>query len=230
MNRSEITAALQQARRQMLFDALSDEEFEQATARVRLQALTGGERLFTQGDRAERFYLVLSGSIKLFRIAFDGQEKVVHLMRPGETLAEAVMFMSQGQYPVNAEALGETRLLSFSNSAYKQCLEASSQACFRVMASMARRLHLRLDEIETLTLQNARHRFVRYLVQLLQPDESGNTGWIQLPVAKRLIASRLAMQPETLSRIMHDLKAEQIVEGRSRQLRVLDVAALQEMA
>ncbi|MFC6669245.1 Crp/Fnr family transcriptional regulator [Marinobacterium aestuariivivens] len=229
MKRGDINTALQQARHHMLFDALDDEEFEQATARARLLDLDGGERLFTQGDKAERFFLVLSGSIKLFRIAFDGQEKVVHLMREGDSLAEAVMFMSQTQYPVNAEALGATRVLSFSNLAYKGCLEASSQACFRVMASMARRLHLRLDEIETLTLQNARHRFVRYLLQLLVPDATGNTGHIELPVAKRLIASRLAMQPETLSRIMHDLKEEGIVEGTTRQLQVLDVSALQEM-
>ncbi|GGO76573.1 transcriptional regulator [Marinobacterium nitratireducens] len=228
MKRGDITTALQQARKQMLFDALDETEFERATTHCRLLELDSGERIFTQGDRAERFFLVLSGTVKLFRLAFDGQEKIVHLMREGDSLAEAVMFMDGSRYPVNAEALDAARVLSFSSAAYRECLEASTRACFGVMASMARRLHLRLDEIETLTLQSARHRLVRYLSQLLE-EEDGNSGRIVLPVAKRLIAARLAMQPETFSRIMHDLKDEGILEGGGSELRVLDVGALKEV-
>ncbi|WP_293266412.1 Crp/Fnr family transcriptional regulator [Neptunomonas sp.] len=199
-----------------LFSSLKDEDLAQLFERARPIDLSAHEKLFTQGEKADRFYIVVSGSVKLFRFSKDGQEKVIEVIEEGHSMAEAIMFMEElNCYPVNAEALEKTTVVGFNCSLYLQILESSPQSCFKILGTLSRRLHTRLNEIETLTLKNARHRACRYLLDLAGKDaESGMR--IHLPVAKQLIAARLAMQPETLSRILRELIKEEviIVSGR----------------
>ncbi|MBY4676379.1 Crp/Fnr family transcriptional regulator [Marinobacterium arenosum] len=228
MSPSELEQALQKAHQHPLFNALNPEQFHRLEERVRVIDLAAGESLFRQGEQAERFYMVVRGTMKVFRLSSDGQEKIIEVIGSGETLAEAVMFLDKPAYPANADAVEASQVLVFSSQVYKSLLAESSDCCFKVMAALAIRLHSRLKEIETLTLQNARHRVGRFLCSLLPPD-CGEQSEIQLPVAKRLIAARLAMQPETFSRIMHDLKERQLVEVHGRKLLIRDVAALQQL-
>jgi len=211
------------ARKNVLFQALSDEVFDWLITGARQQTLLKGDTLFTQGEQADRFYLVVSGRIKLFHLSVDGQEKVVEVIGEGDTFAEAVMFMEQGKYPVHAETLGPAQVIIINNRDYRSILQDSSESCFKLMSNMARRLHLRLSEIETLTVQNARHRVIRFLLAQLEQSK-GKV--IELPMAKRLVASRLAMQPETFSRVIHDLKEQGILDVQGRNLHVCDLKAL----
>lgn len=211
------------ARKNVLFQMLEEDVFNWLLENARQLTLNKGDSLFSQGEKADRFYLVTSGRIKLFHLSVDGQEKVVEVISEGDTFAEAVMFMEKGKYPVHAEALGPAQLIVFNNRDYKAILQDSSDSCFRLMANMARRLHLRLSEIETLTVQNARHRVVRFLLGQLEQTKGT---LIELPMAKRLVASRLAMQPETFSRVIHDLKEQGILDVQGRNLHVCDVKAL----
>ena len=184
-----------------------------------------GALLIRQGQAAVNFYLVLSGKVKLFRISQDGQEKVVEIIHPGQTFAEAVMFMQRSEYPVCAEALDPVHLVSVPNSLMLQALAANPQACLHLLGHLSVRLHLRLGELETLTLQNATQRFALYLIQQLE-DRAQDSAEIDLLLPKRLIAARLSMQPETLSRIIGKLREEGLVEVRGRHVRIPSVEAL----
>ncbi|GGK70349.1 Crp/Fnr family transcriptional regulator [Amphritea balenae] len=212
------------ARNNLLFKSLDQERFDWLLGKARQESRIKGDALFSQGEVADRFYLVMSGRIKLYHLSQDGQEKVVEVISAGNTFAEAVMFMEQGRYPVYAEVLENSQLLVFRSKDYRSLLQDSSEMCFKLMSTMARRLHLRMSEIETLTIQNARHRVIRYLLTQLELVKPANV--IELSMTKRLIASRLAMQPETFSRVIHDLKDQGILTIQGRNLEILDVKAL----
>ncbi|MFO7618601.1 MAG: cyclic nucleotide-binding domain-containing protein, partial [Thermoplasmata archaeon] len=76
-----------------LLSGLQEAQLERIAQASELLRLEAGETLFHQGDEATRFYMVQSGQLKLFRLAASGQEKVVELLTPGRTFAEAAMFM-----------------------------------------------------------------------------------------------------------------------------------------
>ncbi|WP_028468625.1 Crp/Fnr family transcriptional regulator [Neptunomonas japonica] len=209
-----------------LFSSLKDEDLVQLFERARPIDLVAHEKLFSQGEKADRFFIVVSGSVKLFRFSKDGQEKVIEVIEEGHSMAEAIMFMEDlSCYPVNAEALEKTTVVGFNSSLYLQILESSPQSCFKILGTLSRRLHTRLNEIETLTLKNARHRACRYLLDLAGKDAlSGQE--IHLPVAKQLIAARLAMQPETLSRILRELIKEEIIIVNGRDVTINNLERL----
>ena len=213
--------------RHPFFKNLEQPEQERLMAQSHEQAFSAGELLIQQGQPAERFFLVLKGRVKLYRISADGQEKVVEIIHEGQTFAEAVMFMQRSEYPVCAETLETVQLVSVPNRLMLTLLQENPQACLRLLGHTSMRLHQRLGELETLTLQNATQRFALYLIQQLE-DRAQETVDIELPLPKRLIAARLSMQPETLSRIMARLHQEGLIEMRGRNIHISSIKRLLE--
>jgi CRP-like cAMP-binding protein len=227
MNRSiELSTEL---RRSYLFADMSEAHLSTLLATAQELRLQSGDRVFRQGEPAERFYFVREGLVKLFRLSPEGDEKIIELMRAGETFAEAVMFMgTQGRYPVNAEAVSEARVLTFDQKAFLQLLTDSRDACFGLLASMSRRLHLLVNQIESLTLQNATYRLVAYLLEQIPADRTQHTD-VELTTPKAVIASRLAIQPETLSRILSRLRQGGLIEVQGNHILVRNVQALRNL-
>ncbi len=142
-------------RQTYLFARLDDDQFQQVTEFSRTIKLNDGQMLFQAGDAADRFFLVTTGQIKLYRLAMNGNEKVIEIISPGHTFAEALMFLESPGFPVNATAMGTTELVTIDNAQFLTMLRGSVDTCFRLMADMSQRLKLLIKEIDDLTLQSA---------------------------------------------------------------------------
>ncbi len=149
----------------------------------------------------------------------------MEIIHPGQTFAEAVMFLQHNVFPVCAEALEPVHLVSVPNAPMLQALSENPRACMHLLGHLSVRLHQRLGELETLTLQNATQRFALYLVQQLE-NRAVERAEIDLQLPKRLIAARLSMQPETLSRIIGKLREEGLVDVHGRHVSIPSVGAL----
>ncbi|PMY61709.1 MULTISPECIES: Crp/Fnr family transcriptional regulator [Pseudomonas] len=210
-----------------LFEPLNEEQLDELMAASQLLSLDKGDPLFRQGEPAEAFYFVIAGAVKVYRLTPDGQEKVFEVIGPRQTFAEAMMLMDTPDYVACAEAIGPTQLYRLSNDTYLRLLQSNSRLTFALLGKLCVRLHQRVNEIETLSLKNATHRVVRYLLtQLmqLQPVERR----FELPMAKQLIAGHLAIQPETFSRIIRRLIDEKIISQDGRQIVILDRPRLEQ--
>ncbi|MCK8515871.1 Crp/Fnr family transcriptional regulator [Methylonatrum kenyense] len=224
MTETDISGALSTS---PLFRSLQPDKRKAIAERCKRLPLRSGTILFHQDDPADRFFLVLSGLIKLFRTSPSGVEKVIHLIGPGETFAEAVMFMEARQYPVTAEATADCELIAIPSAPYREALRTSPQACFRLLADLSARLHLRLHDIDQLTLQQATPRVVHFL--LAQADrEHREDAIITLTAPKHVLASRLSVTPETLSRILHGLAARGLVRIQGRRIELLEIQRLRQ--
>ncbi len=214
--------ALAQMRRHYLFQKLPQAAFDELCKTTLLRQVDSNQPIFQQGDSAERFYLVLSGQVKLLRLLPEGQEKLVEVIPFNHTFAEALMFSGMRQYPVSASAMQQTTLISIDSANYRRLLEEQPAICFDILAHLSLRLHQRLQEIDTLTLANAGRRVARFLCQ----EQAHHAGTIQLNAPKRLIASRLGIQPETFSRILHRLIDAGLIAMDRRRIDVIDAHGL----
>jgi CRP/FNR family transcriptional regulator, dissimilatory nitrate respiration regulator len=210
------------------FSALDDQQLATLAAACRLVRLDENENLFQHGQPAEDFFLVLAGQIKLFRLSEGGDEKVIEIITPGRLFAEAVMFMERQVYPVNAQAVQATELLAISSRVFTRILRESVDTCFRVMGIMSQRLHRHLNEIDSLTLHNATYRLVSYLLNEAAHGKQEASS-LQLNTPKHVVASRLSIQPETLSRILSRLSKQNLIEVRGSHIEVLDYDGLLEL-
>lgn len=220
----------QEIQQSYLFAGLDAAQLDAVLKDMRVVSLQKAQPVFAQGDPARRFYMVRDGQIKLFRLSPDGNEKVIELIHPTQTFAEALLFMAEPvSYPVHAEAVEASELLSFDNAVFKALLRDSVDTCFRLMASMSMRLHKQINEIDRLTLHTATYRLVSYLLQEL-PDEVMASPQVRLTTAKSVIASRLSIQPETLSRILARLNRKGYLEVRGNNIVLHDIPSLRALA
>ncbi len=208
-----------------LFSALSDEQMARLCSATTVCSLEQGEHLFEEGFTADHFYLLNSGQIKLYRLSSTGQEKVIEIIRPGHTFAEALMFLDIPTYPVNAQALAKVELYVIKNKVFLDILRGSVDTCFRVMGDISMRLKHHLNEIDALTLQNASLRVVNYLGHLIPPGDK-TASQITLPAAKNIVASRLSITPETFSRILNALTNKGLISVNGLHITVHDVDSL----
>ena len=215
----------EELRRHPLFGGLDADQMAQMLETARVIHLDEGQQLFQCRQPARNFFMVRSGTIRLYLSAPDGSEKVIHLVTAGETFAEAITFMEGQVYPVNASALNACEVLAFSNDTFRAILRDSTDTCFRLMADMSTWLKRQLAEIDALTLQNATLRFTNYLLHRA-PAGAQHAVTIKLGAPKQVIASRLSIKPESLSRILRNLQQEGHISVEDNLIHIRDISAL----
>lgn len=183
--------------------------------------------LFRTEDTARHFFLCRSGQLKLYRLAPNGNEKIVGLVDPGNSFAEAAAFMQRRTYPVCCTALRASELVRFNARHLVGLLRESPESCLRLLGVISSRLSSRVADIESLSLQNAHLRIVNYLLRLYEQADSSD---VELPTSKKDIAGLLAVQPETLSRVLTLLQDDGIIRMDRRHVQVLDPGRLAAVA
>lgn len=213
-------------RSQLLFSRLSDDQLARVARTAVAIHLSEDESLFRQGDAARRFYLVLSGQIKLSRLSAEGNEKIIEIVTPGQTFAEALMFLDRPDYPVNATALEAAELVSIDSREFASVLRESTDTCFLIMGDMSQRLRGLVQEIDELTLQSATCRVASYLLNQTREKE----GTLVLDLPKQVLAARLSVTPETFSRILRRLSNQGLIQVDRDVVRIRDRPSLSRSA
>jgi len=212
-------------RQNILFSSLDEDQFSRVTAGSKSIKLTEGEVLFQQQQAADYFYLLEQGEIKLYRSSADGAEKVIELIRAGQTFAEAMMFMDGGFYPVNAQALIDSQLIRVEMAMFRDLLEHSPKTSLKILGYMSQRLHGLVQEIDQLTLQNAKMRVIQFILREI-PVDARVPCQLEWNTPKTVLASRLSVRPETFSRILQQLTQEKLIKVDRKSIDILDIDGL----
>jgi CRP-like cAMP-binding protein len=184
-----------------------------------------GQSVFQCGDPCNGFHVVVYGQIKLGFTSPQGIEKVVEIIRPGQTFGEALMFLGQ-PYVVFAQALADTMLLHVAKHVVLEELGREPGFAQRMLAGLSRRLHGLVRDVEAYTLRSGQERLIGYLLADAPDAANGEPVEVHLTAGKGVIASRLNMTPEHFSRILHDLAAAGLIEVNGRSVRIADLARL----
>ena len=210
-----------------LFTDLSRPELERLAQGCQLRRLTRGEDLFRVGQPCQEFHVTVTGQVKLFAISPAGAEKVIELVGPGNSFAEALMFTDK-PYIINAQALTDTLLLSVSKQAVLTEIEHDSRFALRMLAGISRRLHGLVHDVEAYALHSGVQRVIGFLLRDQSAEDcvSGEVVTVSLPVSKATVASRLSLTPEYFSRVLHELEEARLIEVDKRDIRILDAQRL----
>jgi CRP-like cAMP-binding protein len=209
-----------------LFRKLDDETVRRVVGRARIQTFDRGQQIFTQGDQADAFFVVLDGWVKLYRLSADGDEAVVTVVARSEAFAEPVVFLG-GKYPVCASAASRCRLLRMEYDVFVQCLRSEQDLASAMLASIAWRAAALTEQIGMLKVLTAPQRVAEFLLEIGRTAQDGAE--IPLPYEKSLIAARLGMTPESFSRALAALKKIGVAIDRNH-VAIADIAALRQFA
>lgn len=181
-----------------------------------------GQHIFSQGDVAEGFYVILDGWAKVFRIAPSGEEAVMGVFTRGESIADVVSFMG-GVYPASAQAASDLRVIRIDATRLKTALADDPTLAGALLGSIVAHTDRIFGEIASLKLMSAPRRLADFLAR--QAHAEGGEASLRLPYEKGLLAGRLGMSPETLSRAFAALRGHGVSVDRDR-VAIADLAGL----
>jgi len=208
-----------------MFSEMRAEELDRIAAATLPVYAAKGEAVCQTGDPCTGFHVVVYGEVKLGFTSPQGVEKVVEIVRPGQSFGEALMFLDK-PYIVYAQALADSMLLHVSKQTVLDELARDPSFARRMLSGLSRRLHGLVRDVEAYTLRSSHERVIGYLLAETPDGAAGGAAEVRLTPGKSVIASRLNMTPEHFSRILHDLAASGLIEVDGRLVRIRDLARL----
>lgn len=201
-----------------LFKEMKPDQLQRLAEGSRLRRFTRGDMVFRVGEPCVEFYVAVFGQVKLFALSAAGQEKVFELVGPGMSFAEAPMFVGD-THRVNGQALADTLLLAISKQAALTEIAHDPNFALRMLASLSRRQHRLMDDVEAYALHTGLRRVVDYLLRELEGNGPTSTT-VSLPTSKATVALRLSLTPEYFSRVLHQLEAVGLIRIDKRSIRI----------
>lgn len=209
----------------LLLSGMTPEMRERLCARATQHTYERGTTIFLQGEPARSIFIVLDGWVKLYRIAPSGAEAVVGVFTKGRSFGEAVAFRHD-TYPVSAEAATFTRVLRIEAAEFLRQIERDPSVATAILSATFTHLHALVAQVEALKARSGAQRVAEFLLELTECADGACK--ITLPYDKGLIAGRLGMKPESLSRAFSKLRTHGVNVAQN-EASIDDVAALQEM-
>ncbi|OGB06002.1 MAG: Crp/Fnr family transcriptional regulator [Burkholderiales bacterium RIFCSPHIGHO2_12_FULL_61_11] len=210
-----------------LFSDLSPAELNRVAQGCQMRRMVRGDTVFRFGEPCEEFHAVVTGQVKLFATSPAGQEKVIDLVGPGHSFAEALMFTGR-PYILSAQTLTSTLLICVSKQSMLAEIERDPRFSLRMLAGISRRLHGLVQDIESRALESGVQRVIGYFLRELHVEDgaTGEVLTVSLPVSKATVASRLSLTPEYFSKVLRELEAERLIEIDRRDIHIVDAQRL----
>ncbi len=224
---SKLTAGdLQVVTRIAVFRGLRAETVEHIIAPATATMLRPHDWLTRQEDPATAFFIVIDGWLKLYRSAPSGEETVINMLRKGDSYAEAVA-LTGNRYLASAEAVTDARVARIPADHLVRCIRQNPEIALAKIASTSQRLDNLIQQIEQLKAHSGLQRVAEFIASMCGVQQGSCV--IVLPYDKVIIASRLGLTPEYLSRAFARLRNLGVVVNASRVM-VQDVARLRQLA
>ncbi|AQZ50652.1 Crp/Fnr family transcriptional regulator [Martelella mediterranea] len=182
--------------------------------------------LFLEGDPARYFYSVVTGYVRLFRQNNEGREGDIRICGPGDTFGDDLVF-SGDTCRYSAQAAENATLVCYDLAKVRQIAANDDGSMARVLAmSLATQLQQAIDCVADDRLNTALQRVAHYLLSQCPGDTAPAS--FRLACRKSLLAGKLGLAPEALSRAFGALKTLGVnVHGRT--IEITDIEALKRL-
>lgn len=216
---------IEEVKRLRLFSQVDDALIANVLKGAYLQRFPAHVELAREGDPADFLHVVIDGQVEVYSAHRD-RETTVAVLGRGQSFIVAAVILDR-IYLKSARALTHSRIALIPAEAVRDAF-ANDAAFARSMAlELAMAYRAVVKELKNQKLRSNLERLGNWL--LIEDAAGGQTGVIELPFGKKVLASRLGMVPEVLSRTFSSLQNYGVVVSGSS-IRLTDRAALTKLA
>ena len=198
---------------------------------ARIQEYRKGEQIFSEGSASDRFYLIASGRVKVFKTTPAGKDVILEIFGVGDPLG-AVALYEDRPFPASAVALEATTCITIERNAFFGLLERYPSLVRGLLLGLTHRLIELTNRLAALTGSRVEPRFARLLLKLAgevgHAREQGT--FIAMPLSRQELADMTGTTIETAIRIMSRWGKQRIVLTEKGGFLVLDPKALEALA
>jgi CRP/FNR family transcriptional regulator len=209
-----------------LFAGLSENETEALSHRAVERRFQPDEMLFWEGEDCAGIFLIVQGSVKIFKTSQGGREMMLALESAPSTVAELPLF-DGGPYPASVRAVGPVSALFINKSDFHQVCRQFPDVALKILGVVGRRLRHLVGVVEAMTFGSVTQRLARLLLDTAQQAGADE---FDLLLTHQELASRLGTVREVVSRNLARFRAEGLIRMEGRQLRIENRVGLESEA
>ena len=207
-----------------LLEGVNQEAVRELTTQSTLLRAARGQTIVRRGEPVKSVYAVAYGSVKTRLQQPHGDETVLALLGPGATFGKTAVLLGAPS-ALDVISLADTMLVAIRASCVLALLERNTRFSRNVTRALAERNLNLVCELEAGLLHSGQ-RLAAYLQSIAEPHVEPNRATARLPVSKTLLAARLGIKKETLSRLLRQFAREGLIAVRGRDIAILDAAGI----
>jgi CRP-like cAMP-binding protein len=206
------------------FETLSPDQLAWLAGQTMRRGFEAGETIFFEGEPATGMWLIEAGRVKIFKLNPEGEEHILHFLGTGNTFND-IAALDGGLNPANASALSEVSAWIVPSAVLHDLLVSDSQVALKVVRILAGRVRALVQQIEDLALYSVTIRLARFLLKQAEDPALSGPG-----VTRAAIAAHLATKPETVSRALRTLEANNAIRFDRHRIIITDENLLRTIA
>jgi CRP/FNR family transcriptional regulator/CRP/FNR family cyclic AMP-dependent transcriptional regulator len=208
-----------------LFSQLNDEQIQMISNVCVRKNYKGGTVIFQQNEPGNTFYIVFSGSVKIFT-SYNGEEKVLSMFKSGDSFGELSLIDGKPR-SASSQTLEDTSLITLSAQNFLEILRTNFEINLCIMRELCQRLRDTNQHVNDLTFLDARTRIIKNLIMLANKHGAREGNFIKIRVALNYdeLSQMSNVQKPILMQVLRDLQEKQILVPTATDLR-LDLTKL----
>jgi CRP/FNR family transcriptional regulator, dissimilatory nitrate respiration regulator len=213
--------------RSILFSSLPLSVLDKISSFCLVKTFAKDDTIFDEGDKAYGFFIVAQGKVKVYKLSSSGDEHIIHLIREGGSIAEAVVFSNMNRYPAYAQALEDSTLIFIPGKEFLSAIKSDFSLTLSVLSSLSEKLKYFNSLVEELSLKEADARLAKYFLDISLKKKSDS---FVLDDKKIELARRLGIAPETLSRLFKKFTSNRVIRITKNNIQLFDKTRLARLA
>lgn len=203
-----------------IFSKLNDAQLEKLKKISLIKKFKAKEILFYEGDAPIYLYVLLQGTLKVYKTNHKGQQIFLHQFYPGGLVAELANFENI-PYPATAEFMSDSEVLRIDYKALEHDFFKNPDISFEIIKSLIAKHKILIDVIQKEVILTADAKVAKFILE---------NGELFKTLKNTQVASILNLTPETLSRTLSKFKTSGFIElDEQHHIHVLKPQKLEEV-
>lgn len=211
-----------------LFAAIPQSKLLELCTGASVQVNRHREVLFSAGDAALNFGVVLNGAYKLCRPSPMGEDVIMHFSTHGDIIAAGVMSKPGAAYPVSAISMGASRFLKIPKAQFLEAWTKDHELMLRVQSYISTRM-VALQDQKIMGRAPLNQKIAALLMNLLEKNHGEEALTLPLPLTRKEIADTLGASVESVIRVMSEWSKLGLIQTTDQNIKVLRLAKIIEI-
>ncbi|ODR93703.1 Crp/Fnr family transcriptional regulator [Methyloceanibacter marginalis] len=214
-----------------VFSAMGEPELDDVIAHAKAQRIPKGTAVFQQGEKANSFFVLLHGRLKVVKTTPHGQQMIIRFVHPGDIYGIAKALRRE-DYPATATAVVDSVTLVWPAQIWDEFVASHPAFAVNVMQTMGDRLQEAHARIKELSTEEVEHRVAHTVLRLItQSGKQTDEGvLVDFPITQQELAEASGTTLHSVSRTLSAWESAGLVTVGRRKIVVRDAQALSTLA
>jgi len=210
-----------------VFRELPQNLLEEVSEKTKMFELHNHEFIYFPGDPSLNLYIINKGKVKVASFSDEGKEVIKTLLQPGEIFGELALFDEKRRSDF-AQAVEPVKVCKINKADFEALMARDNHFSLKINKLIGFRLKQIEKRLESLVFKEAPTRIIELLVDLAEAE--GEKVGVEIKIENKLtqqdMANLLATSRQTVTSVLNDLKARNLIHFDRRQILIRDLAKL----